>query len=146
MDNNDFCTTPFLFIPFASVGVDFRNSPWSQPNLAFSAPFGNNGHNAVRFNAGFTFDFDETIEVGGHCGLVHFFSKKFNAYRMPTNEFQNGLYPYTTAVNVDPGNTWHIGILMNAYHFLGCLSFYCEYLYVSHTEDKFCIVNRGPCL
>lgn len=144
VNNNDACTTPFLFIPFLSIGGDIGTGDKVKPNLVFSAPFGNNGHNDVRFNAGFTFDFDETIEIGGHCGIVHFFSKRFNGYRMPTNEFQNGLYPYTTDVCIQPGNTWHIGILMNAYHFLGCLSFYSEYLYVGHSEDKFCIINGDP--
>ncbi len=144
VDDGDFCTSPFLFIPFFSIGGDIGIAAKKNQNLAFSVPFGNNGHNDVRFNAGFTFDFDETIEVGGHCGVTHFFDKRFKEYRMPVNEFQNGFYPYTTDVCVSPGNTWHIGILMNAYHFLGCLSFYCEYLYVSHSEDKFCIANSDP--
>ncbi len=145
IDRNDtYCIAPFLFIPFASVGGSFGFGDGIDPNLIFSVPFGNNKHNAVRFNAGFTLDFYETIEIGAHAGMAHFFDRDFKGYRVPNNMFQSEFYPFTTDVKISPGDTWHIGFLMNAYHFLECLSVYLEYLYVVHNRDKICLLKPDP--
>lgn len=130
------CLTCGLFIPFVSAGASFPTGEKQDPNKIFSVPAGNNGHYAVRFDVGATFDFDDTIEFGAHGGLAHFFKRKFDEYRVPNNMYQSGIYPFTTGVEVNPGNTWHIGLMMNAYHFIDCLSFYGEYLYVTHDRDK----------
>jgi len=129
------CLTRGLFIPFAAVGASFPSGKPKHPSSPFSVAFGNNGHYAVRADVGFSFDFVETIEVGAHGGLAHFFPRKIRNYRVPSTKFQTGVYPFTTDIEMSPGNTWHIGIFMNAYHFLECLSFYGEYLYVTHQTD-----------
>jgi hypothetical protein len=135
------CITCGLFIPFISFGASIPTGKKSDPNQPLSVPFGNNGHYALRFNSGFTFDFTETIEFGGHAGLAYFLPKKFDQYRVPNNMFQAGLYPFTTAVEVKPGPTWHVGLVMNAYNFIDCLSFYGEYVYITHLRDKIRLLN-----
>ncbi len=115
IDRSDsYCLSPFLFIPFASVGGSFGFGEGTNPNLIFSVPFGNDKHNAVRFNAGFTLDFYETIEIGAHAGMAHFFDKDFKNYRVPNNMFQSEFYPFATDVKISPADTWHIGLLMIA--------------------------------
>ncbi|MDR3647430.1 MAG: hypothetical protein P4L22_07845 [Candidatus Babeliales bacterium] len=135
------CLTCGLFIPFASFGADIPTAAKSHPDQFLSVPFGNNGHYALRFNAGFTFDFTQTIEFGGHAGLAYFLPRKHEEYRMPNNMFQAAMYPFKTAVEVKPGATWHVGLVMNAYSFMDCLSFWGEYLYISHEHDKIRLLN-----
>lgn len=135
------CLTCGLFIPFVSFGASIPTAKKSNPDKPLSVPFGNNGHYALRFNSGFTFDFTQTIEFGGHAGFAYFFDKKFDKYRVPNNMFQAGIYPFTTAVEVKPGATWHVGLVMNAYNFMDCLSFYGEYLYITHLHDKIRLLN-----
>lgn len=138
------CLSCGLFIPFVTFGADIPTGAKSCPDQIFSVPFGNNGHYALRFNAGCTFDFTDTIEIGGHSGVTYFFEKTFDQYRMPNNMFQNGIYPFTTSAEVKPGPTWHVGLVMNAYHFMDCLSFYGEYLYIAHERDKIRLLEPDP--
>ena len=84
---------PFLLIPYATVGGTIAIAEKRNPDVILSVPFGNNGHNAFRFDAGFSLDFVDTIEVGVHAGVTHFFKKRFSDYRMPNNIFQNAFYP-----------------------------------------------------
>jgi len=83
------CWLPFLFVPFASLGVDIATAQRSDPNIPLSLPLQNNGHNTVRFNAGFSLDFFDTIEIGMHSGFVCFFKRNICNLRVPTNDFQN---------------------------------------------------------
>jgi hypothetical protein len=105
-------------------------------NNAFFTPFGNNDHNAIGFTAGLDFDFVETVEIGGEVGITHFFSKNFEKFRLPTSEWQSGVYPFSTDVNVNPGFNWHFGAKISSYHFLQCLSGYFEYVQVHHCQDS----------
>jgi len=146
------CWLPFLFVPFASLGVDIATAQRSDPNIPLSLPLQNNGHNTVRFNAGFSLDFFDTIEIGMHSGFVCFFKRNICNLRVPTNDFQNVMIPYQTNAEVRPGPTWHVGLFMNAFHFIDCVSAYVEYLYVSHIKDKITVCsdnkNRAfkPCV
>lgn len=136
------CLTCGLFIPFVTFGASIPTGAKSDPNQLLSVPFGNNGHYALRFNSGFTFDFTQTIEFGGHAGVAYFLPRKYDEIRMPNNKFQKGIYPFTTSAEVRPGATWHVGIVMNAYNFMDCLSFWGEYLYVTHLHDKITLLNN----
>lgn len=140
----DGCWTPFYFIPFASIGGSFATGAKAIPNQPLSLAFGNNGHNAVRFNAGFTLDFVDTIELGMHAGVTHFFKRNIKNLRVPNNDWQNGFIPFKAHAQVQPGDTWHVGLVMNAYRFLGCFSSNIEYLYVSHLRDKICLWQADP--
>lgn len=139
------CWTPFLFVPFVSFGTSIGTGAQKNVDNPLSVPFGNNGHHALRLNTGFSLDFYETIEIGMHAGVAWFFRKNFKGFRVPTNQFQTGIIPYKTDVEIKPGETWHIGLTMNAVHFLGCLSAFAEYLFVNHTKDKIrvCAPNQN---
>lgn len=125
----------FLLIPFihlegsAAVGAE-RNY-----NQFASLSFGSNDHNAIGISTGLNINFTETIEVGGEGGVTHFFDRDICSLPVPTSVYQSGIYPYSTAVNIQPGNNWYFGLKMNAYHFMGDLSFYFEYLLIDHEKD-----------
>lgn len=158
-DSVECCWLPFLFVPFASIGASIATGERINVNNPLSLAFGNNGHHALRFNAGFSLDFFDTIEIGMHAGVVNFFKRKtksgciirgncdrdddIGGLRVPTNNYQNVLIPYKTNVEIKPGQTWHIGLFMNAFHFIDCVSAYVEYLYVSHLKDKICVLGNN---
>ncbi len=128
-----------LLIPFFELGGGVAAGKAKDPNVAFGIPFGNNDHNSLFFTAGLDFDFLQTIEVGAEVGITHFFSKDFKNYRVPTSEFQTGIFPFTTDVSISPGLNWHFGAQISAYHFIDCLSFYFQYLLIEHQKDKICL-------
>ena len=132
----------FLCIPWVAVNGCFASGKAKPPSAAFALPFGNNGHNALSGKGGINLDFVETIEIGGEVGFTHFFERCFNNYRVPTSDFQQGIYPFATDVALQPGLTWFMGAKMNAYHFLHHLSFWAEYMYVDHRRD--CITLKCP--
>lgn len=125
----------FLLVPFFHLGGTWANGAVKDYDQQFSLPSGNNGHNEIDFLAGCGFDFADTIEVGGEAGFVHFNCTTVNCFRMPNNVYQNNIYPYQTAVTVKPGDTWHIGLFMNARNFLEHWSCWAQYAYINHTKD-----------
>lgn len=133
--NNSHEWSNFLFVPFFDVGYTFAAADMANPDVAFSLSNGNNGHDEYHFYAGFGLDFKDTIEVGGEAGFVHFKCRDYSCYRVPTNDFQQNIYPYQTNVSVKPGNTWHTSIFMNARHFLEHWNFWGQWVYINHQKD-----------
>ena len=134
----------WLFIPFFNLGYTLATGATKDYDQFFSVPTMNNGHNEVDFLAGFGIDFADTIEVGAEAGFAHFNCEKFGCFRMPTNEYQNGFYPYQTSVTVQPGDTWHVTIFMNARYFLEHWSFWGQYAYINHNADKITLLEPDP--
>ena len=138
----------FLFIPFAIFEATIATGDPIQfddcgRTRAFSLPFGNNGHHAVGFTGGLAIDFYETIEIASTIGFTHFFDKDFHNMPIPTHELQSGIYPFRTDVNLQPGHNWVFTIGMNAEHFLDKLSFYAQFVLVSHSRDKICLLKTN---
>jgi len=126
-----------LIIPFFELGGSLATASYKRdPNTAFALSFGSNDHNAVGFIAGLDFDFAQTIEIGSHFGMTHFFAKDFNKFRVPNDESQSGIYPFTTDVTINPGHNWEFGLKLSAYHFLENLSFYFQYFLMHHDNDS----------
>ncbi len=130
----------FIIIPFFVIGGSV--SPGDENrissgglNRAFAIPFGNNDHSAVGFTTGLNIDFVESIEVGAEVGITYFLKRNFEKFRLPTNEYQSGVYPFSTDVTVHPGFNWHFGGKIAAYHFLDRLSGYFQYVQMEHTQD-----------
>ncbi len=130
----------FLIIPFFEIGGTV--SPGDENRIddggldrAFFVPFGNNDHSGVGFSTGLNVDFVESIEVGAEVGMTYFFKRNFDKMRVPTSEFQSGIYPFTTEVSVHPGFNWHFGGKIAAYHFLDKLSGYFQYIQMEHKPD-----------
>jgi hypothetical protein len=135
----------YTFTPFATVDVGIGIGREKDPAKAFSVAFGNNGHHALGFTGGFDVDFSESIALGLEAGVTTYFSRDFCDVHVPTNDCQQGVYPYITDIHVEPGNNWHFMGTLEALHFVDRLSFYGAYIYVNHNEDKICILgsNKG---
>jgi len=131
----------FLFIPFLSVDGTLAVGKKQCPSKLLARSFGNNGHHALGFNLGFDIDFFETVEIGISGGGAYFFNRDISNLFVPTHELQSTIFPFSTDVNYKPGNNWHFTALMNAYHFIENLSFHVQYIYVSHSNDKICLLR-----
>lgn len=133
-----------LIIPFLSVGGSIATSDDRDLKYAFGLPFSNDGHHSVGFTVGLNIDFFDTIEIGGSGGLTHFFEHDVCKMRIPTSSFQSGIYPFTTDAQIKPGDNWHFGLKMNAYHFIDRLSFYFQYQIVQHKDDHIELQEPDP--
>jgi hypothetical protein len=125
----------FLFIPFLMFGGSISVEKERDFNKAFSLSFGNNNHHSIAGVAGLNIDFVETIEIGAEFGLTHFFAQDFCNFRVPNSVYQSGIYPFTTNITRKPGLNWHFGAKLSAYRFMGNLSFYAQYINVTHEKD-----------
>lgn len=134
----------FLCIPFFHVQGSIATGRERNHSDAFGLPFGNDGHNAIGLKGGINLDFAETIEFGGEMGFTHFFCHEHNCFRLPTDIYQTGIFPFATTVNIQPGDTWHMGVKLSAYHFIGNLSCWAQYLYISHEKDCITPQNGDP--
>ncbi len=137
-DNGDF--PHVIFFPFFEVSGSFSPGQPKEPdkvgfNKKFALPFGNNEHSAIGFTGGLAFDFVQSIELAAEAGLTYFFKKDFDHFRLPTHACQSGIYPFRTDVSVHPGINWHFGAKIAAFHFLGNLSGYFEYVQLEHKPD-----------
>jgi hypothetical protein len=141
--NAALCGQPkFLFIPFVTFGGSLGVGKPKDQNMLFAVPVGNNGHNSAYATAGFSFDFYDTIEVGFDAGFTHFFTKRFCNYRIPTNPFQNILYPFATDAEVSPGKTWFTEAFIYGHNIIDQLSLYARYQFVAHERDSIKVLNE----
>lgn len=134
----------FLAIPFFKVGGVLASAKKAPLDRAFSLSSGNDGYNAVGFDAGLNFDFVDTIEIGAKGGFTHFFERTVCQLPVPTSCLQSGIYPFRADVCYKPGNSWDFEVKMSAYHFLDRLSFFLEYVYITHEKDHIKIKNEDP--
>lgn len=125
----------FLFLPFAMIKASFPASKKICPNQVFAVSAGNDGHYAVGASCGMSGEFATSIEIGWEFGYTHFFAKDVCKMPMPTSCFQQGIYPFCTDANVQPGANWNFGAKMSTYHFLERLSFFFQYMLVIHEKD-----------
>jgi hypothetical protein len=133
-----------LISPFFMVSGSVSPGKKINPIDVFAVPFGNNGHASAGFSAGLNFDFLDTIEVGGEVGFTHFFARDIDNFRVPTSEFQSGIFPFATDVRIKPSHNWHFGGKISAYHFLDRLSLSFQYLIIDHCEDKIELKKCDP--
>lgn len=125
-----------LLIPWAEAGVGLPLGRQRNLSKTFSLPIGNNDHVSAGLCSGFTLSYLDTIDLNFGAGFTRFFEREYCCYPMPTNPKESGLFPYAADVNIRPGTTWQFGASLNAYRFLGNLSFWAEYLFVQHRHDE----------
>ena len=135
--NEDDETYPrVLFMPFAEAGVGIPMEKEKPAYKPFAVSIGNNNHTYVGGTAGFTIDFLDTIDLTFSGGFSYFFPHEYCGVHLPTSVFESGIFPYTADINVRPGPTWYFNFGMHAWHFIDNLSFWAEYVIVSHAQDK----------
>jgi hypothetical protein len=134
----------FLAIPYFEVSGAFSPVRIDNDRRFFAAPFGSNGHSSAGLTAGINLDFIETIEIGGEVGFTHFFKRNICNMPVPTSEFQQNLYPYSTNVSVQPGENWHFCARLAAFHFLDRLSMHFEWYVLDHQNDHIDVLECDP--
>lgn len=131
----------FLVIPYFEISGSLSPVKVDNGRRFFGVPFGNNRHSSAGLTAGVNLDFIETIEIGGEIGWTHFFRKNFCNMPVPTSEFQQNLYPFSTNVSIHPGDNWHYCVRLAAYHFLDRLSMHFEWYVLDHQKDHIKVLN-----
>lgn len=135
--NRDRCSWPyFLLMPSLEFNFVAPTAKKKDRKQLYSLPFGNDGHFAVGFDAGISIDFVETVEIAFYGGLNYFFSRNFNNYHIPTDVYQQSIFPFSTSVSVQPGLNFNWRAVFHAYHFVDRFSAFAEYVLVKHEEDK----------
>ncbi len=134
----------FLAIPYFQISGSISPVKKDDGRNFFAAPFGNNGHKSFGMTAGINLDFIETIEIGGEVGFTHFFKREYCNYPVPTNKFQNNLFPFSTDVLIHPGENWYFCARLAAYHFLDRLSMHFEWYVLDHQSDHIDLVVADP--
>lgn len=114
------------------------------PSKLLAVAHGNNNHHAVAASGGVHLDFVETIDLGFEVGGTYYFPRDFNCFRMPNHIYQQTLFPFVTDVRRAPGWNWHFGAKLGAYHFLEHLSFFFQYVIISHQRDTICLKVCDP--
>jgi len=140
--NEGDCFYPqFLCIPYITIEGALPVSRQKENFKLFAAPFGNNGHAAFAGMLGTTFAFHDTVEVGAEVSATHFFPRLQCGVHLPTSVYQQTIYPFAADLDVEPGDNWEFSIFMYAPRFMGKLSMYAQYVYTSHSEDRYTIVE-----
>lgn len=134
----------FLVTPFIRLAGSVPSGKSKDPDQMFSLAFTNNGHSSIDINAGINLDFTDTVEIGGEVGYSHFFARDICDYHLPNSTFQSALYPFKTAVNLQPGDTWYGAAKLNAYHFIDRLSFWGQWVIVKHKGDSIRLLECDP--
>jgi hypothetical protein len=143
--NRDRCSWPyFLFTPSVEFNFVIPTAKKKDPHQLYSLPFGNNGFWSIGFDSGISIDFVETVEIAFYGGMNYFFPRDVCDYRIPTDLYQQGIFPFATNVNVSPGYNFNWRAVFNAYHFVDRVSAYVDWVFVKHETDKICPCKPDP--
>lgn len=143
--NRDRCSWPyFLFTPSLEFNFVIPTAKKKDRRELYSLPFGNDGHWSVGFDAGISIDFVETVEIAFYGGMNYFVPRCVSHYRIPTDLYQQGIFPFATNVLVSPGYNFNWRAVFNAYHFVDRVSAYVDWVFVKHEEDRICLNNSDP--
>ena len=134
----------FLFTPYFTFDISIPLAKERRFNQLFGIPTGNNKHFSAGFTAGFSIDFTDTVEIAFEAGLTSFFRKVHHNFPAPTSNFQAGIFPRLTTMEIKPGSNWHFGATLNAYYFLDRLSVFAQYLFINHDQDCFILKSVYP--
>jgi hypothetical protein len=134
--NRDRCSWAyFLLAPSVEFNFVIPTAKKKDREDLYSLPFGNDGHWSVGFDAGIDIDFVETVEIGFYGGLNYFFPRTVKNYRIPTDIYQQSIFPFATEVKLSPGLNFNWRFVFNAYHFIDRFSAFAEYVLVKHERD-----------
>ncbi|MGE0206647.1 MAG: hypothetical protein AB7R69_02245 [Candidatus Babeliales bacterium] len=137
------CDWPELaLIPFFNIEGSVSPTRKVDRASALAVPLGNDGHSSIGFSGGFHIDFYDTVQISFNGGATYFSAKNVNDYRLPTHETQSGVFPFSTAVRLKPGQNHQFEVILRAYRFIGKLSGFASFVVVNHAEDSIKILNE----
>lgn len=126
----------FLLMPFIQIVGVLGTGPKKDPRKMFSVSDGNNGHDSLGFSAGFSLDFEETLEIAAEGGGTFFSQEQIKHFRMPNHARQSGIFPCELDVCLRPGHNWHMILSLNARRFIDKLSAHVQFAMISHNRDR----------
>jgi len=124
-----------VFSPFIAAQLSIPTGDTPDPRCLFALPTGNMGCWGVGGVAGLSIDFLDSVEFGFDAGAMSYQPRTINNMPVPTQQFQQGLYPYTADVKYTPGTSFTWGLSVNAFHIIETLSLYASYRSVCHQKD-----------
>ena len=133
-----------LAIPYIEGGFAYSPADAVNTSELYGHMLGNNKHWAAGVCGGLCFDFVETVEIGAEIGYTAFFSENFPCYRIPNSKLQNNIFPFMTAVNVQPGHNIHYALKLTARNFLEKLSGYFQFVALEHAHDCISLLKSDP--
>jgi hypothetical protein len=123
--------------PFISIHSTAPISPESPANKVFARPIGNNGHWEYGAFCGCAFDLSNKISFGMDAGLSIFGEKRYTKMPVPTKTLEEGVYTYSADISRQPGASFSFGLFMQSDWFIKNISFWGEYRFIHHSNDKF---------
>lgn len=127
-------------MPLVSVGAILPTSKKFEDaqgsTNAFYMPTGNEGHTGISVSASIFLEFPETICIGVGGGGTVFNEKSLKSYRVPNHPLQRGIYPFTCNIKRKKGETYFGYVCLVAQDFIERTSFYFDYTYTGHRQDK----------
>lgn len=140
-DFKDEGETAVIFSPYISIGCWLPTGQEKDYNKFYSLPTGNNGHYGFTVEASLNFDFPGTVQlsVGGGVNICD--THEYLMFRLPSNVYQEGFYPWVSKVEEKPGETWYFNASFKAANFIKDLSFYFDFIHLHHEKDEYCIKN-----
>lgn len=124
----------YCVMPYASIGGSIGTAKERNINELYGLSLGNNGHNALRARGGISLDFYDTVQICGEFGFTTF-SKNQRCVALPTNIYQNGIYPFKSQVHYKPGSNLHMALGTFSRHFYNTTSAGLMYVFVHHQND-----------
>jgi hypothetical protein len=128
--------------PWLAVGGWLPSGNKKDYDKAFDLSTGNNGHTGVTAECSINLDFPGTIQIGVGGGALWLQDEDFDNFRLPSNQYQSGFYPWATKVNVDPGMTWYFNVSFKAENFIPQISgfsFFFDFVYTYHEHDDYTV-------
>jgi hypothetical protein len=134
---SDACT----LIPHLSVGAWLPLGREKDYNKAFSVATGNDGFAGLTLEGSLNMDFPGMLQIGFGGGGAFFTTREIKNYRVPTSEYQVGIYPWKTTVSKHPGPVWYVNMSMKAENIMSKknipnFSFYFDYVFTDHQQDS----------
>ena len=103
--------------------------------LKMLVPLGNDGFTGFLMETAVGLDFKDTINLTVAGGYTIFKERSIAGYRVPNNEFQCILYPFTQNVSKKRGGTWHLSASMYAQDFIQGMQCFLDYSWIVHRRD-----------
>jgi hypothetical protein len=129
------------WIPYLSVGCWMPTGKTKKQDIAFSLPTGNDGFIGFTLEGALNFDFPNMLQFGVGSGIVLYASKNYTNYRVPSSEYQSGIYPWKAPIRKKPGPVWYINFSFKADDIVDNLSFFFDYIYTQHQRDSITVMT-----
>ncbi len=122
--------------PYLSLGFWLPTGKQRNQDEVFSLSTGNDGFFGVSCEGSINFDFPGMVQLAFGGGLAAWLSRNRHNFRVPSSEYQYGIYPWKIDVSHRPGVSWYTNISIQSEKFLETFSFYFDFIWTWHERDS----------